>query len=47
MLIQPLKLKAIAGNSQGAEITDVALNGIAALARLHPGDVINAWMASL
>lgn len=42
--IQILSLSAAVrlGSSPGAEIVDEAQNGVAALGRLHPGDVINA-----
>ena len=42
MLIPALGITAIAGSAKGAEITDEAPNGVAALVGLHPGDVINA-----
>jgi hypothetical protein len=42
MLIPALGMTAVAGNAQGVEITDEAPNGVAALAGLRPGDVINA-----
>lgn len=41
-LIPALGITAVAGSAQGAEITDEASNGVAALAGLHPGDVIDA-----
>jgi PDZ domain len=42
MPIPALGITAIAGSTQGAEITDEAPNGAAALAGLHLGDVIDA-----
>jgi S1-C subfamily serine protease len=42
MLIPSLGITAVIGSNPGAEITDEAPNGVAALAGLHPGDVINA-----
>ena len=41
-LIPVLGITAVAGGGQGAEITDEAPNGVAALSGLHPGDVIDA-----
>jgi hypothetical protein len=41
MLIPSLGITATMGNNPGAEITDEAPNGAAALAGLHPGDVID------
>jgi hypothetical protein len=42
MSIPALGVMATLGRSGGAEITDEAPNSIAALAGMHPGDVINA-----
>ncbi len=42
MTIPSLGVNVAIGNNQGAEITDEAPNSVAALASLHPGDVINA-----
>ena len=42
MTIPSLGVNVAIGNNQGAEITDEAPNSVAALAGLHPGDVINA-----
>jgi membrane-associated protease RseP (regulator of RpoE activity) len=42
MKIDVLGIMVRLGQSQGAEITDVAPNGVATLAGLHPGDVINS-----
>jgi hypothetical protein len=41
-LIPSLGATVAIGSNPGAEITDEAPNGVAALAGLHPGDVINA-----
>ena len=41
MKIDALGVTVALGRSVGAEITDEAPGGVAALARLHPGDVIN------
>jgi hypothetical protein len=41
MLIPSLGITATVGNNPGAEIIDEAPNGVAALAGLHAGDVIN------
>jgi hypothetical protein len=41
MKLDALGVKVTLGRSAGAEITDEAPNGVAALAGLHPGDVIN------
>jgi hypothetical protein len=42
MKLDALGVEVRLGRSAGAEITDEAPNGVAALAGLHPGDVINA-----
>jgi hypothetical protein len=42
MLIPSLGIIAAVGNNPGAAITDEAPNGVAALAGMHPGDLINA-----
>lgn len=42
MAIPLLGVTVAVGSNPGAEITDEAPNGVAALANLHPGDVINA-----
>ena len=42
MQIPSLGIAAIIGSNPGAEITDEAPNGLAALAGIHVGDVINA-----
>src|ERR1700733_1316369 len=42
MKIASLEVMVTLGRNQGAEITDEAPNGIAALAGIHVGDVINA-----
>jgi S1-C subfamily serine protease len=42
MKIGALGIVAAVGEQQGAEISEVFPNGVAALAALHPGDVINA-----
>ncbi len=42
MLIPSLGITAALGNNPGAEITDEAPNGVAALAGIQPGDVINS-----
>jgi S1-C subfamily serine protease len=42
MKIGALGIGAAVGEQQGAEIVEVFPNGVAALAALHPGDVINA-----
>jgi len=42
MKVDALGVTVKLGRSPGAELTDEALNGVAALAGLHPGDVINA-----
>jgi S1-C subfamily serine protease len=42
MKIATLGITVTLGQNTGAEITDEATNGAAALAGLHPGDVINA-----
>jgi len=41
MLIPSLGVTVLNGDSPGAQITDEAPNGVAAVAGLHPGDVIN------
>jgi S1-C subfamily serine protease len=42
MLIPSLGITTAIGNNPGAEITDETPNGIASLAGIHVGDVINA-----
>jgi membrane-associated protease RseP (regulator of RpoE activity) len=42
MPIPSLGITAIVGSNPGAEITDEAPNGVAALSSIHVGDVINA-----
>jgi S1-C subfamily serine protease len=42
MPIPSLAIIAITGNNPGAEVTDEAPNGVATLAGIHVGDVINA-----
>ena len=42
MRIDALGVMVAVGRSSGAEITDATPNGVAALAGLHAGDVINA-----
>jgi len=44
MKIAALGVMVLLGRNQGAEIAAASPNGVAALAGLHPGDVINAWM---
>ena len=42
MAILALGITVTVGRNSGAEITDEAPNGVAALANMHPGDVINS-----
>jgi hypothetical protein len=42
MPISALGITVVVGRNSGAEITDEAPSGVAALANLHPGDMINA-----
>jgi S1-C subfamily serine protease len=42
MKVAVLEISVRAGRVEGAEITDLAPNGVGALVGLHPGDVINA-----